>query len=136
MGRIAVGERWRHALPPWAPLTYLWSQHGEGVDHDTWMGVVHLVPGILHLDERRGWIFQIAGNLTVEDDAQVILSGGAQPENVFWQIAGQATLGTGSDVTGILLSQTQIVLQTGAVFNGRALAQTAVTLDANLVTQP
>ncbi len=134
MVRIAVGERWRRALPPSASLTYLWSQHVEGVDHDTWMGVVHLVP--LHLDERRGWIFQIAGNLTVEDDTQVILSGGAQPENVFWQIAGQATLGTGSDVTGILLSQTQIVLQTGAVFNGRALAQTAVTLDASLVTQP
>ena len=82
------------------------------------------------------WIFQIAEDLTVENGAQMILSGGAQPENVFWQVAGQAALGTGSDVTGILLSKTQIVLQTGAALNGRALAQTAVTLDASTVTQP
>ncbi|MDZ7801088.1 MAG: ice-binding family protein [Trueperaceae bacterium] len=82
------------------------------------------------------WIFQVAQDLTVANGAQMNLSGGAQPENVFWQIAGQATFGTGSDVQGIVLSKTQIVLQSGAVFSGRALAQTAVTMDANTVTQP
>jgi hypothetical protein len=40
------------------------------------------------------WIFQIAGNLTVNNSAQVTLSGGAQAKNVFWQVSGQATLGT------------------------------------------
>ncbi len=82
------------------------------------------------------WVFQIAENLTVANGAQVTLVGGARPENIFWQIAGQATLGTGSTVQGILLTKTQIVLETGATLNGRALAQTAVTLDANAVTQP
>ena len=53
---------------------------------------------------------------------------------MFWQIAGQATLGTMVNFKGIILTQTQIVLQTGAVLNGRALAQTAVTLDTNAVT--
>ena len=37
---------------------------------------------------------------------------------------------------GIILSQTQIVLNTGAVLSGRALSQSAVTLDGNTVTQP
>ena len=82
------------------------------------------------------WIFQIAQNLDVADGAIVTLSGGAQAKNVFWQVAGQATFGTTSDVKGIILSQTAIVLNTGARLNGRALAQTAVTLDANAVTAP
>jgi len=82
------------------------------------------------------WIFQIAGDLTVANGAIVTLSGGAQAKNIFWQVSGQATLGTTSDFKGIILCQTQIVLETGATLNGRALAQTAVTLDANAVTQP
>jgi hypothetical protein len=82
------------------------------------------------------WIFQIAQNLTVGNGARVNLSGGAQASNIFWQVAGQATLGTTSVVNGNILCQTAIVLQTGATLNGRALAQTAVTLDAATVTKP
>jgi hypothetical protein len=82
------------------------------------------------------WIFQIAQDLTVANGAIVTLSGGALPQNIFWQVAGQATLGTTSNFKGIILCQTLIDLQTGAVINGRALAQSAVTLDATTVTQP
>ena len=81
------------------------------------------------------WIFQIAQNLTVGNGAIVTLSGGAQSRNIFWQVAGAATLGTTSDFTGIILSKTAIVFNTGASFTGRALAQTAVTLDATTVVQ-
>jgi hypothetical protein len=35
-----------------------------------------------------------------------------------------------------VLSQTSINLQTGASANGRLMAHTAVTLDANMVVQP
>lgn len=82
------------------------------------------------------WVLQIAQNLTVSSDVTITLEGGALPENIFWQVAGEVTLGTTSDVKGVILSKTKIVLQTGAVLNGRALAQTAVNLDANAVTQP
>ncbi len=82
------------------------------------------------------WIFQIAQGLDLGNGAIVTLSGGAQAKNVFWQVAGQATLGTTSDFKGILLSQTLIALNTGATMTGRALAQTAVTLDAAAVTAP
>lgn len=82
------------------------------------------------------WIFQIGEDLTVGSGVKVTLSGGALPENIYWQIAGQASLGTTSDFKGIILCKSQIVLQTGAALNGRALAQTAVTLDANAVTEP
>jgi hypothetical protein len=82
------------------------------------------------------WIFQIAGGLTVGNGAIVTLSGGAQAKNIFWQVAGQTTLGTTANFKGIILCKTAIVLNTGATLHGRALAQTAVTLQMNAVTKP
>jgi len=82
------------------------------------------------------WIFQISKNLTVSSGVKVTLSGGAQAKNIFWQIAGQATLGTTSHFEGIILSMTGITFQTGASMKGRALAQTAIVLDSNAVTKP
>ena len=79
------------------------------------------------------WIFQIAGTLDISSARMVILSGGAQANNIFWQVAGQTTLGTTSQFKGIILDQTAIVMNTGATLDGRALAQTAVTLDSNAV---
>jgi methionine-rich copper-binding protein CopC len=82
------------------------------------------------------WIFQISQNLLMSSGVHVTLIGGAQAKNIFWQVAGQATLGTTSHFEGILLSMTGINLQTGASFKGRALAQTAVVLDGNTVILP
>ena len=82
------------------------------------------------------WIFQIASDLTVNNNAVVTLVGGAQAKNVFWQVSGQATLGTAADFKGIILSQTLISLNTGAKMSGRALAQSAVTLNATAITTP
>lgn len=82
------------------------------------------------------WILQVAGNLTVNNSAMVTLLGGAQAKNIFWQVAGQATLGTAADMKGIILSKTLISMNAGAKLSGRALAQTAVTLTASTVTAP
>jgi hypothetical protein len=82
------------------------------------------------------WVFQIAGDLIVSSAVKVTLSGGAQAKNIFWQVAGQVTLGTTSQFEGVIMSWTAITLQTGASLHGRALAQTAVVLDGNVVTAP
>lgn len=82
------------------------------------------------------WIFQIAQGLTVSSGVQIILAGGALPQNIFWATFGVAELGTTSQFNGVILSQTSIVMKTGASINGRLLAGTAVTLDQNMVTQP
>ncbi len=82
------------------------------------------------------WIFQIAQDLTVANGAIVTLSGGAQTSRIFWQVGGQATLGTTAAMKGIILCQTAIAMSTGATLNGAALAQSAVTLDGNAVVRP
>jgi hypothetical protein len=82
------------------------------------------------------WIFQISGDLNMSSAVKITLNGGALAKNIFWQVAGQATLGTTSHFEGIILSKTGITFQTGASMNGMALAQTAVVLDGNAITKP
>lgn len=82
------------------------------------------------------WIFQIAGDLTMSSGARVTLSGGALPQNVFWQVAGMVDLGTTAHCEGVILTQTAITLRTGASINGRLMAQTAVDIDGATVVQP
>jgi hypothetical protein len=82
------------------------------------------------------WIFQISGDLTLASGVQVVLTGGARPENIFWQVAGLVDFGTTAHAEGIVLTQTSITLRTGASIDGRLLAQTAVDLDASTVVEP
>ena len=82
------------------------------------------------------WIFQVAGTLNQGNATRVTLAGGAQPKNIFWQVAGAVTIGTTAHFEGIILAKTMIAVNTGASVNGRLLAQTAVTLQMNAVTQP
>jgi hypothetical protein len=82
------------------------------------------------------WIFQIAGDMTMASGVRIILTGGAVAKNIVWQAFGNAEIGTTAHFEGVLLSQTGIMLRTGATGNARLLAQTAVTLDQNTVTQP
>ncbi|HUM51715.1 MAG TPA: ice-binding family protein [Chitinophagales bacterium] len=82
------------------------------------------------------WIFQIQGTLSVSSSVNIVLSGGAKAENIFWQVNGETTLANNSNFKGIILSMSGITLKTGATFAGRALSQTAVILDSNTVTQP
>ena len=110
---------------PLVPGLYKW---GTSV---TMPGNISLVGGANDV-----WIFQISGDLVLSSDKAMGLSGGARAKNIFWQVAGAVTMGTTSHAEGIVLSKTAIVLGTGASINGRLLAQTAVNLDQNTVTEP
>jgi len=88
-------------------------------------------------DPNAVFIFQIASTLTTTSGRQVILIGGAQPGNIFWQVGSSATLGTSSAFKGSILADQSITLETGATLEGRALARIgSVTLDASTITIP
>jgi hypothetical protein len=108
-----------------APGVYRW---GTGL----------LIPSDTTLDGKPTdvWIFQVAQDLNLSASAKVILTGGALPKNVFWQVSGLVDLATTSHFEGIVLAQTAVLLGTGASINGRLLAQTAVTLDGSTVVAP
>jgi hypothetical protein len=110
-----------------APGVYKWSNNVLITTNVTLAGPADAV-----------WIFQIAGNLTLGSGAQVLLSGGAQANNIFWQVGGGVgvEIGTTANVEGTILAAKAIHLRTGASLNGRALSQTAVTLDANTIVIP
>ena len=82
------------------------------------------------------WIFQVTGTLTQASATQVTLTGGARANNVFWQVASAVTIGTDAHFEGIVLGKTMIAMNTGATVKGRLLAQMAVTLQMNAITQP
>lgn len=82
------------------------------------------------------WIFKVAGTLDMAAAKNVILSGGALPQNIFWQVSDVVTIGANTHFEGIILAQTMISMGNLASINGRLLAQSAVTLDATTVTQP
>lgn len=82
------------------------------------------------------WVFTVAQDLTVNTGAKIILGPNVQAKNIYWVVSGQAVLGTNVDFSGIILSKTLISLNTGAKVTGRLLAQTAVTLNSSTVIEP
>jgi hypothetical protein len=88
-------------------------------------------------DPNAVFVFQAGSTLTAGPASRVLLIGGAQACNVFWQVGSSATIGTTSAFAGNIMALTSISLTTGATLNGRALARNgAVTLDTNTITRP
>jgi hypothetical protein len=86
------------------------------------------------------WIFQIASDFTTVGGAggSVILSGGAQAKNVFWQVGSSATLGDNTIFKGNILALTSITMNSGAEAQGRMLARngSVVMTNANIIEKP
>lgn len=82
------------------------------------------------------WIFKVAGTLDMAAFKEVILKGGALPENIFWQVADAVTIGADTDFKGIILGKTSITFGNFSKIEGRVLAQSAVNLDATTVIVP
>ena len=81
------------------------------------------------------WIFQIAQTLNLAAGCKIILSGGAGPAFIFWQVAGAVSLKAGSVLKGTVLAKTSVALTSGATLDGKFLAQTAVTLISNTLVR-
>ena len=108
------------------PATYMWS---TGVQ----------IPANLTL--RGGpsdvWIFLINHDLSVSPGVQIVLDGGALPQNVFWlTLIDGVEIGAGSQFAGVILAETSIFMRAGASINGRLLAAQSINLDTNTVTSP
>jgi hypothetical protein len=93
------------------------------------------------------WVFQMASTLTVGGPGvtaprSVILAGGAQPKNVFWQVGSAATInaagGLGGTMVGTIISQAATSFSTAGqvcctTLDGRALALNASVTMVNTV---
>ncbi len=87
------------------------------------------------------FIFQAGSTLTTASASSVVLTGGAQACNVFWQVGSSATLGPTTAFVGTILAATSVSLDQGASVDGGVLAGAtdptgAVTLIDNAITVP
>lgn len=97
-------------------------------------------------DANAVWIFQVGSSFTSIGTApfpspsggSVILAGGAQAKNVFWQVSSSATLGDYTHFQGTILAFSSITMNSGVVAEGRMLARNAaVTMtDTNIINKP
>jgi len=87
-------------------------------------------------NEEDVWIFQIDGNLNINSEVDVELTGGAQVSNIIWQVGGETLIGAGAHMEGIILSMNDIIVEEAVSINGRMLSQSAITLNSNIVNEP
>ncbi len=91
-------------------------------------------------DANAVWIFQIGSALTTVGGAggNIVLTGGAQAKNVYWQVGSSATIGDNTIFKGNVLALSDITMNSGAVAEGRMLARngTVVMTSTNIITRP
>jgi hypothetical protein len=97
-------------------------------------------------DANAVWIFQVgsaftsvgSGPFPSASGGNVILAGGAQAKNVFWQVSSSATIGDFTHFQGNVLSLSSITMNSGAVAEGRMLARngSVVMTDTNIINKP
>jgi hypothetical protein len=93
--------------------------------------------GTLTLNGSGIYIFQIGSTLVTAPSASVVLIGGAQPCQIFWQVSSSATLDTTTTFIGTIMALTSIGMNNGVTLTGRALARNgAVTLINDRINQP
>src|SRR5204863_4443140 len=68
------------------------------------------------------YIFEMGSTLVTTVGRMVILAGGAQAANIYWQVGSSATLGVSSVFKGNILALASITVNNGASVEGRLLA--------------
>jgi len=91
-------------------------------------------------DPNATWIFQVASAFTTVGGAggSIILTGGAQAKNIFWQTGSSATIGDYTTFYGNVLALQSITMKSYAVATGRMLAQNGavVMTGTNTINKP
>jgi hypothetical protein len=112
-------------------------------------GLLTLTPGVYHFnvtapltgtltlngDSNARFVFQIGSTLDTTANSIIVLSGGVQAGNVFWQVGSAANLGANTTFNGSIFANTGITMGNQTSMTGLAFANTgAVTLDGNTIT--
>lgn len=97
-----------------------------------------IAAGILTLDALGDadalFVFQVGSTWILAPGTSIVLAGGAQASNIYFQVGSSATLDTTAVSYGNIIARASITLNTGAVHTGRLLAlDGSVTLDDNSV---
>jgi len=91
-------------------------------------------------DANAVWVFQIADDLTTigGSGGNVLLTGGAQAANVFWQAGNAVVIGEFTTFKGSVLAFSSITMKTGSITTGRMLALngTVVLNHDNIINKP
>jgi len=91
-------------------------------------------------DPNATWIFQVASAFTTVGGAggSIILTGGAQAKNIFWQTGSSAVIGDYTTFYGNILALQSITMNSYAVATGRMLAQNGavVMTGTNTINKP
>jgi hypothetical protein len=129
-----------------APATVAGDQGGKTLAPGIYKSTSTLLiqAGDLTLDAKGDpnavWIFQIASDFTTVGGAggSIILTGGAQAKNIFWQTGSSATIGNGTSFKGNILALTSITMNSGARAVGRMLARngSVVMTNTNIIEKP
>jgi len=93
-------------------------------------------------DANAVFVFKMASTLVTDSGTSIVLAGGAQAKNIYWQVGSSATLGTTSIFQGNILAFVTITVSSGATVDGRLFAGAggnasgAVTVQSSTVTVP
>jgi len=130
-----------------APVTVSGNQGGKtlapGIYKST--STLSISSGNLTLDAQGNanavWIFQIASAFTTvggTGNGNVILTGGAQAKNIFWQVGSSATIGNYTSFYGNIIALTSITMGSNSTAVGRMLARNGavVMTSTNTITKP
>lgn len=83
------------------------------------------------------WIFQIDGALEAANGIEIVLTNGAHPNNVYWQVGDNAIIGENASFIGNIMAKDGIELLSGASITGRLLVKNGgITLNNNIIVIP
>jgi len=87
-------------------------------------------------DPNAFWIFQMSSDFFTQGGTggDVILTGGAKAENIYWQSEGAVILGNNTSFKGTILGLTTIRMNMNATIEGRLLSRTGTVILSNTNT--